>query len=123
MENLKPELRQKLELSKNIWVATVRSDGRPHLVPVWFVYLSEKIYISIDPESVKSRNLQNNPQITLALEDGMHPLICEGKAHFISQPYPGELLAYFQHKYDWDIQQDKQYHQLVEITPRRWLNW
>ncbi len=123
MENLKAELRQKLELNKNIWVATVRSDGRPHLSPVWFIFLAGKLYICIDPKSVKSKNLNSNPNITLALEDGLHPLICEAQAAFVSQPYPSEVLAYFQHKYEWDILQDKDYNQLLEISPMRWLNW
>lgn len=123
MEALKPELRQELELKKIIWVGTVRSDGRPHLSPVWFIYLAGELYICIDPRSVKSKNLQANPRVSLALEDGLHPLICEGQAAFVARPYPGEILAYFQHKYEWDILQDKQYNQLVKITPLRWLNW
>jgi len=123
MDTLKPELRQKLELNKNIWVATVRGDGRPHLSPVWFIYLAGKLYICIDPQSVKSKNLYENPMITLALEDGTHPLICEGKASFVIKPYPSEILAYFKHKYEWDLLQDNIYSMLVEITPMRWLNW
>lgn len=123
MDTLKPELRQKLELNKNIWVATVRKDGRPHLSPVWFIYLAGKLYICIDPKSVKSKNLHENPMITLALEDGTHPLICEGQASFVTKPYPSEILAYFKHKYEWDLLQDSVYSMLVEITPLRWLNW
>lgn len=123
MDTLKSEIRQKLDLNKNIWVATVRNDGRPHLSPVWFIQLAGKLYISIDPGSVKSKNLHENPHITLALEDGTHPVICEGQATFVPKPYPSEILAYFRHKYEWDILKDNVYNQLVEITPMRWLNW
>lgn len=123
MESLKSESRQKLELNKNIWVATVRPDGRPHLTPVWFIYYSNKIYISIDPKSIKYQNLRNNPNIALALEDGVHPLISEGQARIMDKPYAQDILAFFQHKYDWDILKEEVYHQLIEITPTRWLNW
>ncbi|HIP71175.1 MAG TPA: pyridoxamine 5'-phosphate oxidase family protein, partial [Anaerolineae bacterium] len=29
-----------------IWLATVRRDGRPHLTPLWFIWLDGKIYVS-----------------------------------------------------------------------------
>jgi F420H(2)-dependent biliverdin reductase len=118
-----PEALEKLAEAGNIWFASVRSDGRPHLTPVWFVYEGYHLYVSIDPNSIKSRNLESNSQVSLALEDGSHPLICEGQAAFIPQPYSPKIVALFQKKYDWDIHADGQYSQLVEITPRKWLAW
>lgn len=125
--NAGPELSQetleKLNQATNIWFASVRSDSRPHLTPVWFVYYAFHLYVSIDPKSIKNRNLASNPNVSLALEDGSHPLICEGQAAFIQQPYSSEIVALFQKKYDWDIREDDHYSQLVEITPRKWLAW
>jgi len=107
----------------NIWFSCARSDGRPHLTPVWFVWHAGKIYIGIDPMSVKSRALQRNPQAALALEDGSHPLICEGLAQIIEPPYEAELLTAFMQKYEWDMTSEKQFHQVVEVTPVKWLSW
>ena len=118
-----PEALEKLTQAANIWFASVRSDGRPHLTPVWFVYYGRHLYLSIDPKSIKNRNLASNPNVSLALEDGSHPLICEGQAALLQQPYSPEIVAMFQKKYDWDIREDEQYSQLVEITPRKWLAW
>ena len=36
-----PDL-QRLETEAIIWLATVRSDGRPHLTPIWFVWQEVK---------------------------------------------------------------------------------
>jgi hypothetical protein len=118
-----PEDLEKLTQAANIWFASVRSDGRPHLTPVWFVYDGLHLYVSIDPKGIKNRNLTTNPNVSLALEDGSHPLICEGQAALLHQPYSPEILALFQKKYDWDIREDGQYNQLVEITPEKWLAW
>ena len=118
-----PQAREKLAQAANIWFASVRSDGRPHLTPVWFVYDGHQLYVSIDPNSVKSRNLATNPYVSLALEDGSHPLICEAQAALIPPPFPDEIVELFQKKYDWDIRTDSQYGQLVAITPRKWLDW
>ena len=117
------EVTQKLNLAKNIWIASVRPDGRPHLVPVWFTWYDKKLFICIERNSVKGRNILSDPQVSLALEDGSSPVICEGSARFIEQPYPAGLVALFQHKYDWDISHEAQYNVVVEITPTRWLSW
>jgi F420H(2)-dependent biliverdin reductase len=112
-----------LETQKNIWFGCVRADGRPHLTPIWFVWHGGRVYIGIDPKSVKSRSLQSNPQVALALEDGSHPLICEGKARTIFPPFDESLLAAFMQKYEWDLTTEKQFHQVVEVTPEKWLSW
>ncbi len=118
-----PEAFAKLESQQNLWFCSVRPDGRPHLAPVWFIWHEGKVYISTDPKSVKIGNIQKNPQVAVALEDGNHPVICEGTAQILSSPYPEPLLAAFYSKYEWDIPADQQYHMVVEVTPQKWLVW
>ena len=113
----------RLESSANIWFASVRADGQPHLTPVWFVTHEGRLYVSIDPHSVKARNIGANPRVALALEEGIHPVICEGLAAILPKPNPAAVTALFQKKYDWDIDNEGQYAQLVEITPLKWLSW
>jgi F420H(2)-dependent biliverdin reductase len=123
MTDLAIESQSKLENSQNIWIASVRPDGRPHLVPVWFVWQSQKIYICIDASSVKAGNIRHNPLVAMALEDGLKPVICEGQVAPVESPWPGEVISAFYQKYNWDITQDDQYTLLCEITPHKWLNW
>ena len=73
-EALPHEVNDRLAKERNVWIVTVRRDGRPHMVPVWFVWFESKIYVCIEPESVKGRNILLNRNVTLALEDGSHPL-------------------------------------------------
>lgn len=113
----------RLLTEKNIWLATVRSDGRPHLVPIWFVWVNEKIYICTEEKSVKIKNLQGNPRASVALENGSQPAIAEGTARVLQRPYPADVIAEFKHKYEWDITTDASYNILVEITPAKWLKW
>lgn len=113
----------KLESQQNIWFSSVRPDGRPHLAPVWFVWHEGKIYIGTDPKSVKSANTRSNAQVSLALEDGTHPLICEGTVLVVEKPWPDSLLAAFFKKYEWDLMKESQYNHVLEITPVNWLFW
>ena len=114
---------QRLETEKNIWVATVRPDGRPHLTPVWFAWFDEKFYICIPANSVKARNFTENPRVALSLEDGVNPVICEGTAHPIPKPGPDEVRSIYKAKYGWDYVADGEYGMLVKFEPEKWLRW
>jgi len=106
-----------------IWFGSVRPDGSPHLVPIWFIWQMGRLYICTEPESVKSRNIRCNERVVLALEDGTNPVICEGVARPVASPFPDELLGAFFAKYEWDITKDEQYTYVIEITPVKWLSW
>jgi hypothetical protein len=117
-----PDL-QRLETEATIWLASVRPDGRPHLVPIWFVWLQDEIYILTQMTSVKARNLLAKPQASVALEDGLHPLIAECSVRLEPGPYSAGLIAVFKRKYDWDITKDGEYTAMFALTPRKWLSW
>ncbi len=107
----------RLTTARNIWVATVRPDGRPHLAPIWFVIANSHWYFVTDPKSVKARNLHHNPKVALSLEDGNDPLVIEGEAQPI-QP-SAEVIELFKEKYDWDITSDHQYTQVFEVRVKK----
>ena len=123
MTSLSPEARQRLETEANIWISTVRPDGRPHLTPVWFVWHADKVYACIQGRSVKTNNLDQNPHAALALEDGSSVVICEGMIQFIEEPWPTSVADLFRAKYNWDITTDHDYNRLLEVTPVKWLIW
>jgi nitroimidazol reductase NimA-like FMN-containing flavoprotein (pyridoxamine 5'-phosphate oxidase superfamily) len=117
-----PDVLTRLESQQNIWFSSVRPNGHPHLTPVWFVWHAGKFYCGIDPRSVKSRNIHLNPHVVLALEDGSHPMICEGTVQVLEPPYSEALLGAFFNKYEWNLLKEEQFNQVVEITPVKWLN-
>jgi F420H(2)-dependent biliverdin reductase len=107
----------RLDEAKNVWMATVRPDGRPHLVPIWFVVDNGHWYICTAPGSVKARNLNQNPRVALALEDGTHPYIVEGEAQPVAPA--ASVIEKFQARYKWDITTDTEYTQVFEVRVRR----
>jgi PPOX class probable F420-dependent enzyme len=115
---LDPQVEHRLQTEQNLWLATVRPDGSPHLVPIWFVWVAGKIYLCTGTDSVKVRNSKQNPRVSIALEDGSQPIVIEGLARPIEQA-DSAVLAEFQRKYDWDITSDETYTQVIEIQPER----
>ena len=54
-------------------VATVMQDGRPHVMPVWFVLDGEQLLFTTGADSVKGRNLRRDPRIALLVDDETPP--------------------------------------------------
>lgn len=50
-----------------VWLSTVRPDGTPHLVPIWFTWDGEALIVFSKPHAQKVRNLRTNPRAMLAL--------------------------------------------------------
>src|SRR5215212_10806624 len=54
-------------------VATARKDGRPHVVPVWFVLDGEDVVFTTGASSVKGQALRRDPYACLCVDDQAPP--------------------------------------------------
>jgi PPOX class probable F420-dependent enzyme len=54
-------------------VATVMDDGRPHVMPVWFVLDDEQLVFTTGADSVKGRNLRRDARVSLLVDDQAPP--------------------------------------------------
>lgn len=62
------------------WLATVRPDGSPHVVPVFGAWSQRVVFLVSNPRSRKSHNLEADGRCVLTTEaDGVH-LVVEGQA-------------------------------------------
>jgi len=107
----------------NLWLATIRSDGAPHLVPIWFTYVSGNLYLCTECGTVKVRNIARNPHVAVSLEGGDRPVIAFGRARLVARPWPEAAVDAFRRKYDWDIGKEGSSSCLLAIEPARWLEW
>src|SRR3954471_23742366 len=66
------ELRRFLDEQKVVTVATVGPNGRPHLMPLWYVPQPDGTLIGWTfAKSQKAKNLERDPHATLQVEDGV----------------------------------------------------
>jgi nitroimidazol reductase NimA-like FMN-containing flavoprotein (pyridoxamine 5'-phosphate oxidase superfamily) len=79
---------EQLTVSENYWLASVRSDGRPHVVPRWGAFLDNKLYYDGSPETRHAKNIMQNPHVTLHLESGYKAVILEGQSKPAGKPTP-----------------------------------
>lgn len=99
-----PEAEAVLVERKTYWLSTVRPDGRPHVMPVWGVWLQGKFYFSTSPRSRKGRNLADNPACTIALSGAGLDVVVEGAASVETDETTLAAVAeLYGPKYDWRV--------------------
>jgi PPOX class probable F420-dependent enzyme len=54
-------------------LATVRGDGGPHVMPVWFVLDGEEVVFMTSATSVKGRNLRRDPRAAIVVDEDVPP--------------------------------------------------
>lgn len=105
-----PEARQVLEEAATYWLATVRSDGRPHVTTLIAMWHDEALYFSTGPAEQKAKNLSENPHCILTtgcnrLDAGLD-VVVEGLAVRVTDEASLRALAEaWQAKYgsDWPL--------------------
>lgn len=68
-------------------LATVRADGRPHVVPVSFdLDTDNTLYFNVGNTTIKAKNMQRDPRVCICVDDECPPFtfaMLEGTAEFI----------------------------------------
>ncbi len=72
--------------AKVYWFATVRPDGRPHVVPLDGIWVDDVWYYGGAPETVHRRNIEANPFATIHLPDAGRAVIVEGEVRRTPRP-------------------------------------
>jgi PPOX class probable F420-dependent enzyme len=121
-------VQSRLKKESIIWLATAR-DGRPHAVPVWFLWDGESLLVYSLPGQ-KVRDIQANPNVALHLNtdaSGDDVVRIEGTARVVPRQLPAYRVPAYVRKYaknikgyDWTPKSfSEQYHVAIRIQPTR----
>ncbi len=117
------EAERRLTASHDYWVATVRPDGRPHVMPVWAVWENGRLWFSTGRRSRKARDLEAEPRCTVATDDARNPVVVDGLAVRVTGP--GEIASFvaaMNRKYEAGMTtdfQDPEVNGTYVVTPER----
>lgn len=68
----------RLKKSRQFLIATTRPDGRPHMMIIWALWMDGVLYFSTGKESVKAKNIAQNPNCSIATDKPAEAVILEG---------------------------------------------
>jgi len=64
-------------------LATTRKDGRPHVVPIWFMLDGDTIVFTTEEHTAKATSIRRDPRVCLCVDDETPPyayIMVEGTA-------------------------------------------
>jgi nitroimidazol reductase NimA-like FMN-containing flavoprotein (pyridoxamine 5'-phosphate oxidase superfamily) len=94
----------RLNKSRQYWIATTRPDGRPHVMVIWALWLDGMLYFSTGKESRKARNLAKNPHCTMCTESAAEAVILEGTIEIETDVERiREFIGHYEKKYKWKL--------------------
>ena len=116
------------------WLTTVRQDGQPQSVPVWFLWDGQTFLIYSQPGRQKLRNIETNPRVDLNLNSNAHGgdvVRAEGVADIVEDAPPATEVPEYLEKYRDAIARigfdpegfARSYSVPLRITPTRWQVW
>jgi PPOX class probable F420-dependent enzyme len=123
-----------LDRESVVWLSTVRPDGRPHLIPIWFWWDGTAVLFASKPEACKVANLRANAHCMLAIGDpdaDFDVALIEARAELAAMPTAelldaGLLVKYRERMHAAGLTPASfagTYSQVVRIVPTRWLPW
>lgn len=74
------EAEQRLNIDAFCWLATVRPDGAPHVMPVFAVWSVSSVFVSSKDSTRKSRNLAADGRCVITTDAAGAHLVVEGEA-------------------------------------------
>lgn len=121
---------ERLRSDKVIWLTSVRPDGHPHSVIVWFYWNGTDILIFSKPKNQKLRNIKQNPHVVLALDntnDGDEVITIDGTAELLDEKTVNATSLAYARKYGAAIKSmgwtteamAAEYSQPIRVTPTK----
>lgn len=95
---------RQLAEARHYWLTTVRPDGRPHVMPLFGVWLDDALYFTANPATRKARNLADDPRCAVAASSDDLDLILEGEARRVrDEPTVRRVAEAYASKYGWPL--------------------
>jgi len=85
-----------------IWLTTVRADGLPQPVPVWFLWDGTSALIYSQPNTPKLRNIARQPKVALNFDGdgrGGNIIIFQAEAHVAPDAPPADAVPAYLEQY------------------------
>ena len=124
-----------LKKQKILHLATIDKTGTPHIVPVWYMYSTNKIYIGTNTKTEKAKNIKSHKKVSFCVDVGVNSpsifgVMGQGTAklikdnHTVSRLAKRILLRYFNNlnnKSAQEILDDTDC--IIEIMPKKYAVW
>src|SRR5258708_25527858 len=85
------------------WLATVRPDGRPHVMPLGVLWVDGALYFNAGVATRKAQNLAHNPHCVITVATHDFDLVVEGKAVRVTDQAKAQRIAEAYRSQGWQV--------------------
>ena len=96
---------ERLHSCRNFYLATSSPEARPHLMPLWGLWLDGKFLFSTGRQSRKSKNLTSNPRGVISTGNADEAVIVEGTVSLLcDRDYRKRFEKAVEAKYNFNVE-------------------
>ena len=124
-----------LKKEKILHLATIDEKNTPHIVPVWYLYNTRKIYVGTNTRTQKAKNIKVHKKVSFCVDVGINApdifgVMGKGTAKLLKEKSTVNriakkiLLRYFkslENKSAKELLEDTDC--IIEILPKEFSNW
>ncbi|MDQ3524505.1 MAG: pyridoxamine 5'-phosphate oxidase family protein [Chloroflexota bacterium] len=98
------EAATRLETPDRFWLATMRSDGTPHAVPILAVWVNDALQFVAPRTSLKAANVAGNPRCVVTTNSQGLDLAVKGEVAIVqNEAQLRQVAAVYESKYSWPV--------------------
>ena len=124
-----------LKKQKILHLATLDNKDNPHIIPVWYLFNSKKLYVGTNSKTKKAKNIKNNSKVSFCVDTGINSpdifgVMGQGNAKLIrekdevSKIEKKILLRYFKTLNNKSAQELlEETDCIIEIRPKKYSVW
>ncbi|MFJ4686860.1 pyridoxamine 5'-phosphate oxidase family protein [Streptomyces sp. NPDC088789] len=123
-ERRRQDVLERLERETEVWVASADAEGVPCLVPLWFVWHGEALWLVTRPTNPTGRNLRSGGRARLAFGDTLDVVLIDGEVEVHDrEEVPGPAADAFHAKTGWDPRAGSVPYAYYRVRPRAVQAW
>ncbi|MER7055678.1 MULTISPECIES: pyridoxamine 5'-phosphate oxidase family protein [unclassified Streptomyces] len=120
----KQDVLDRLEREEDVWVATADADGLPCMVPLWFVWHGESVWLCTRLTNPTGRNLRDGARARLAFGHTRDVVLIDGEVEtFARRGAPSAAAEAFRAKTGWDPREDSASYAWFRVRPLAVQAW
>ena len=124
-----------LKKQKILRLATLDNKDSPHIIPVWYLFNSKKLYVGTNSKTKKAKNIKNNSKVSFCVDTGINSpdifgVMGQGNAKLIREKNEVSkiekriLLRYFKTLNNKSAQELlEETDCIIEIRPKKYSVW
>lgn len=98
------DAKAQFDKSDKYWLTTINPKGKPHVRPIFCVWLEDSIYFTSSPDAQKGKNIEVNSHCSICAAGKTLDVIIEGEVQRVTdQAALEKVRQLYKDKYDWPI--------------------